>query len=532
MKEVEILGHTINDSGSHFSRDKLEAVFDITLPTTGSFMHSFLGLTNYYRKHVKGIAGLDQPLRQLVTKYPGTRKIPWAQYPTEKQAFYALRKAVAQCPRLFFYDSRMPVHVHTDACNNGIGGYVFQMDSEGNEYPIGFLSKRLHGAELNWSTFEQECFAIHQTLKKFEYLLRDVEFQLRTDHRNLLYLNQFASSKVLRWKWDVQQFNFKVKHIPGELNVAADVFSRLCLVHDTAGTLQALDHLQPKLVKDQPGAFLLAINSSQRMDTTNSSWMRGNRPTEAEVYHLISQVHGWGNRDETSGNVKPGQYGHGGVERTLQLLRDFVAPSKWWPHMRAVVRKFIYSCPQCQFMTPVRSDVHERRSVHPYNVSVGKPMDRVNIDSIGPFPEDEEGNKYIMVFIDVFSRFVELVPIPDLSALVAAKELIKFIGRYGCPREILTDNGTQYANELAYQIYDTAMINHLKVMPYSHEENSIVERANREVNTHLRAIVFDRKIKVNWSIALPLIQRLMNTFEHSSIGCAPITDHIWQRHRS
>ena len=116
---------------------------------------------------------------------------------------------------------------------------------------------------------------------------------------------------------------------------------------------------------------------------------------------------------------------------------------------------------------------------------------------------------------------MELVPVPDLTALVAAKEVIKFIGRYGCPREILTDNGTQFANELAYQIYDTAMINHLTVMPYSHEENSIVERANREVNSHLRAIVFDRKIKVNWSLALPLIQRVMNTFEHSSIGCAP-----------
>ena len=45
--------------------------------------------------------------------------------------------------------------------------------------------------------------------------------------------------------------------------------------------------------------------------------------------------------------------------------------------------------------------------------------------------------------------------------------------------------------------------------------------ANREVNTHLRAIVFDRKIRINWSLALPLIQRVMNTFEHSSIGCAP-----------
>ena len=65
------------------------------------------------------------------------------------------------------------------------------------------------------------------------------------------------------------------------------------------------------------------------------------------------------------------------------------------------------------------------------------------------------------------------------------------------------------------------MTEHLTIMAYSHEENSIVERANREVNKHLRAIVFDRKIKTNWSIALPLIQRLMNTLEHSATGCAP-----------
>ena len=81
-------------------------------------------------------------------------------------------------------------------------------------------------------------------------------------------------------------------------------------------------------------------------------------------------------------------------------------------------------------------------------------MDRINIDSIGPFPPDEDGNKYIMVFIDVFSRFVELVPVPDTSALVAAKEIVKFVGRYGTPDEILTDNGKQYLNELSTCLYD------------------------------------------------------------------------------
>ena len=111
--------------------------------------------------------------------------------------------------------------------------------------------------------------------------------------------------------------------------------------------------------------------------------------------------------------------------------------------------------------------IHSKRSVHPFNMCVGRPMDRINIDTIGPFPQDEEGNKYIMVFIDVFSRFVELVPVPDLTASTAAKEVIKFTGRYGIPDEILTDNGTQYLNELSSLLYDFMCTNHMTILSYS-----------------------------------------------------------------
>ena len=62
---------------------------------------------------------------------------------------------------------------------------------------------------------------------------------------------------------------------------------------------------------------------------------------------------------------------------------------------------------------------------------------------------------------------------------------------------------------------------HLTILPYSHEENSIVERENRKVLRHLRAIVFDRKIKSKWSKALCLIQRFLNTTDVSSTGFAP-----------
>ena len=60
-----------------------------------------------------------------------------------------------------------------------------------------------------------------------------------------------------------------------------------------------------------------------------------------------------------------------------------------------------------------------------------------------------------------------------------------------------------------------------KIHPHSHEENTIIERAIQEVQRHLRKIVFDIRVKHEWSIYLPLIQRIMNATIHAALGCAP-----------
>ena len=95
--------------------------------------------------------------------------------------------------------------------------------------------------------------------------------------------------------------------------------------------------------------------------------------------------------------------------------------------MRTDVRQFIEQCPQCQFMKVAKHHIHG--ATRPYNMSVDKPMERINIDTIGPLPADEHGNRYIMVIVDVFSRFMELEAIPDLSAETAAASIVRFIGR-------------------------------------------------------------------------------------------------------
>jgi hypothetical protein len=65
------------------------------------------------------------------------------------------------------------------------------------------------------------------TLRKFEYLVRDIPFEMYTDHENLVYLNNSPSNKVLRWKLAIQEYDFTLEHIKGDLNVVSDGFSVL-----------------------------------------------------------------------------------------------------------------------------------------------------------------------------------------------------------------------------------------------------------------------------------------------------------------
>jgi transposase InsO family protein len=481
MPELEVLGHLMSSEGTTFSRSKLDGVNDYEQPRTSLQMMAFLGLTNYFRDNIKEYADLEDPLRRMINVDKRHGVLQWL--PNEISAFNKLKNEIYNMPTLFFIDNDSPVYLHTDASDYGIGAYLFQIKS-GKEYPIGFLSRKLKGAELNWTTYEKEGYAIHEAVKKFEYLLRDIKFVLRTDHRNLLFLNRpEASQKVMRWKMNIQSFNFEVEHIPGKDNLVADFASRLV----SASNSKEVN----TLIKDigQPSKFLSAIQYGKNELNFNPD-------------DIIQSCHN-------------STVGHHGVNRTLRLLRE--RASKTWPHMRQHIRDYINKCPCCQFM----SDTKIKTLIRPYNVMVYQPMDRVNMDHIGPLPMDEDGNKYILVLIDVFSRFVELIAVKDRTAETTAKAIIQWIGRYGSPYEILSDNAKEYLSDLTEKLLSYADIYHLTIKAHSHEENSIVERVNKEVVRHLRAIVLDKSIVHEWGIALPLVQRILNSMVNKNTNVTP-----------
>ena len=79
---------------------------------------------------------------------------------------------------------------------------------------------------MRWAIIDIKAFAIFYALIKLEYLLRDINFTLKTNHHNLTYINIDYKGRVRRWKLAILEYSFDVQYIPGKHNVIADAISR------------------------------------------------------------------------------------------------------------------------------------------------------------------------------------------------------------------------------------------------------------------------------------------------------------------
>ena len=125
--------------------------------------------------------------------------------------------------------------------------------------------------------------------------------------------------------------------------------------------------------------------------------------------------------------------GYYGLERTLKRFKDL---NNTCEYQRQHVRYFIDHCPYCQKMNMLKIPIH----AHGFATSTYTPMECLNIDFIGPFPDQG----YILVIVDTFTRWVELYRTTDATALSAAECLLKHFGRFGAPHQLRSDNGPHF----------------------------------------------------------------------------------------
>ena len=206
--------------------------------------------------------------------------------------------------------------------------------------------------------------------------------------------------------------------------------------------------------------------------------------------------------------------GHHGIVNTLRKLS---LAKQSWPNMKDEVTRYIKQCPICQKLSASKP----KAVTEPFTRSTYEVMQSIAVDTVGPFLPDKSDNKYVVVIIDQFSRFVTLHPSKDSTADSATKALLTHYGYFGPSKEIRTDKGSQYLNSMLSSLHKITKTKHVTGLAYSHEENGIVERVNKEFNKHLSVLVYDENSDENWSVLVPLVQRILNSTYHESLKCTP-----------
>ena len=219
--------------------------------------------------------------------------------------------------------------------------------------------------------------------------------------------------------------------------------------------------------------------------------------------------------------------GHWGLDRTMAKVRTVQRMDKGWSdkipvdsnsevELRADAAEFIRVCPCCQKMSQLKPYIHTYRYVTmKYGI-----LENLAMDTIVGLPKTDNGNEHLLVIVDTFSRYVQLIPLPELTASTATRALVKWMNTFGKPFSILTDNATQF--QAVYQeVLAHLGIDDRRIHPYSHEENSIVERTNKEVERHLRDIMFHEKVLAKWDEFCPVVERIKNNEVVVSTGISP-----------
>ena len=472
LDRIEWVGHQLDAEGLHFTAEQLSEVAQFPTPLGAKGLRSFLGLANYFRDHVRYYASMEAPLRAVLTHADRTKKFIWTT--AAETAFLDMQDAIRKCAKLYFLvdeDETSLIVLRTDASDYGYGAYLCQIIDK-QEYPVLFLSRSFKKSELNWKTQDKECFAIYKALEKFQYLLYNRTFVLETDSKNLTFLNNAPLSRVYRWKLAIQRYDFRLKHIPGEQNVVADAFSRC--------------------VFDEHSTEAFPVQAV------------------AAMHELILTPE----QHEQCGRCHNSTVGHHGVERTVKKMK---AAGYVWPHLREHVRNFIRNCPCCQKMSYLRVPIVARR----FTTTAPGPMEVLNIDYMGPLPEDEYGNMYVLTIIDTFSRGIGLYAVPSLEAKHTARMVIRHVGLFGCPSQIVSDRGTHFTADVIKEIMILMGTDHVLTLAASKQENAAVENANKRAQEFLRTMLFDHRIISRWSDVLPLVQRIMMAEPNEVIGVSP-----------
>ena len=204
--------------------------------------------------------------------------------------------------------------------------------------------------------------------------------------------------------------------------------------------------------------------------------------------------------------------GHMGEEKTLHKAKERF----YWPGMQRDVQDLCKTCDACA----TRKKAPRRNHAPLVTIKAGYPMQVVAVDILGPLPESESGNSFVLVAGDYFTKWMEAYPIHNQEAETVARKLVdEMFCRFSPPEQLHSDQGRQFESGLIKEICNILRIKKTRASPYHPQCDGLVERFNRTLLDMLATTTKNHPF--DWEDQLRKVCMAYNTSVHSSTGFTP-----------
>ena len=548
-RKVEYLGHVVSENGISTDPRKVGVVKTWPEPANITELRSFLGFCSYYRRYIEHFAEIAKPLHKLTQK---DTNFGWSD--SCQQAFETLKYKLVSAPILAHPDFKQSFILDTDASGTSIGAVLSQIQ-DGHERVISYASRRLTKSERRYCVTRKELLAVVFFTKYFKHYLLGRKFLIRTDHSSLRWLLNFKNpdGQMARWLEILYEFDMDIQHRPGTKHGNADSLSRMpcrqcehCNKRRDKQAVHSAVEISPSKSDEQ--VSLLKAQQSDRDIQVVKGWVENEiRPSYDEIKKegfVVKSLWGqWKNLiiedgllsrklKSSDSNIEQLQAlvpqshrrkvlfychdirssGHLGIKKTLSKIRQ----KYYWPGLRNDVRSYIAGCDPCW----KRKRLAQKNRSPMQVVRSGVPMERIATDILGELPETENGNKYILVVSDYFTKWTEAFPMRNMEAETVASIIVEeVIARFGVPQVIHSDQGKQYESRLFQEMCKVLHITKTRTTAYHPQSDGMVERFNGTLETMLSAYVQENHR--DWDKHLPYVMMAYRASEHETTGFSP-----------
>ena len=545
-REVSYLGHVVSAKGIKPNPAKVTAVLNLDKPTNVKEVRMFLGLTGYYRRFIPAFAAHAEPLNALTRKHEEFR---WGE--AEQAAFEYLKTKLCEAPVLAYPLPQRQNIIDCDASEEAAGAVLMQETEDGEEVVIQYASYTFSETERRWPAMEREAFAVIWALTTFRTYVLGRHCIVRTDNSAAARLSTAKQAKLQRWGLVLAEYEVELRYRPGKRQSHVDALSRLPVkkpratapndielperatafsaIRATHSSLQQLDwatarardpdfralfkYLQASGAdkpKPKPPAWFAGLQHQvqARFITFKDDIMFRGMPPKDRSRWLVP-------RDLRQAIIAAHHRGTHGAHMGVAKTAARIAMTMYWPKMHEHVKQFIRVCDRCQ-----------RVKAAPKIPTIARMLNRealwatVACDFFGPLHTTRKQNVYVLVGIDHFSRWPELLATRKANAAVVADFIhARIIAQHGTPKELLTDHGSHFASRVISTLCKKYGIRRLMSTPYTPQSNGIVERFMGYLKGALATLVDENP--TSWDDHLPAVAFAYRATPHPDVGDTP-----------